>query len=438
MSVIKVENLGKKYIISHRQRNSKYTNLREVISEKIGNLSRKLLNPAARIETSYSAHEEFWALKDVSFEIKQGERLGIIGKNGAGKSTLLRILSRITEPTTGRISIKGRIASLLEVGTGFHPELTGRENIYLNAAILGMKKREIERRFDEIVSFAEIEKFIDTPVKHYSSGMYVRLAFAVAAHLEPQILLVDEVLAVGDFMFQTKCLERMRILGKEGITILFVTHNLAILSRLCNRAILFEKGQAIAEGSPREIVEKYLARNTEITSSWTRQIQPSLSHGIAITQVRVCEHDGQPKGEFASDRPYYVEIIYEVFGNNLYSRIVLEIETEDGTIIFATTDCDLNEGVDLPRIPGVHTCRCKFPSHLLAPGTYYLTAAASWTRRVEWDRIPRAVKLNISRVGSLYLIDQRPGMIAPLLSWQQVDGKGGRVSTTIPMGDKGS
>lgn len=425
-TAIKVENLSKRYHLGGRQ--APYKTLREALARLFGSPFRRL--------SVASNHEIIWALKNVSFEVKRGEVVGIIGPNGAGKSTLLKILCRITTPTEGQAQINGRVGSLLEVGTGFHPELTGRENIYLNAAILGMKKREIERKFDEIVSFAETEKFIDTPVKHYSSGMYVRLAFAVAAHLEPQILLVDEVLAVGDFVFQTKCLQRMHLLGKEGITVLLVTHNLAILPRLCHRAILLEKGRASAEGSPRKIIEQYLAKNTEIASLWTRQIQPPLSQGIVITQVRVCEQNGQSQGEFASDQPWYVEIVYEIFGDNIFSRIVLEVETEDGIVIFVTTDCDLNGGVDLPRSPGGHTCRCEFPPHLLAPGAYYLTAAASWTRRVEWDRIPRAVKLNISRVGSLYLIDQRPGVIAPLLSWQPCDGKASGASTTISMGSK--
>ena len=242
-TVIQVENLGKKYIIGHQQpdRSSRYVALRDVLAEGARSLGQRLRQPFAPVENPQ--REEFWALKDVSFEVKQGECVGIIGRNGAGKSTLLKILSRITEPTEGRVKIRGRVASLLEVGTGFHPELTGRENIYLNGAILGMIRSEIRRKFDEIVDFAEVEKFLDTPVKHYSSGMYVRLAFAVAAHLEPEILVVDEVLAVGDAAFQKKCLGKMGdVAEKEGRTVLFVSHNMVLVSSLCNRGLLLSNG----------------------------------------------------------------------------------------------------------------------------------------------------------------------------------------------------
>src|SRR5712672_2946617 len=230
-TAISVENLGKKYIISHQVREP-YTALRDVIAHK----ARQLVSRRGAMEADPS-REQFWALKDVSFEIEQGDRVGIIGRNGAGKSTLLKILSRITDPTTGRIAITGRVASLLEVGTGFHPELTGRENIFLNGAILGMRRAEIRSKFDEIVAFAEIERFLDTPVKRYSSGMYVRLAFAVAAHLEPEILIVDEVLAVGDAAFQKKCLGKMSDVAREGRTVLFVSHNMAAINQLCETAV---------------------------------------------------------------------------------------------------------------------------------------------------------------------------------------------------------
>ncbi len=255
-TVIRVENLGKKYIIGH-QKQERYTALRDVVAEGAKSFGQKMRKPFGK-RISNPDVEEFWALKDVSFEIKRGDRVGIIGRNGAGKSTLLKILSRITEPTTGRISIKGRVASLLEVGTGFHPELTGRENIYLNGAILGMSKAEIKQKFDEIVAFAEVEKFLDTPVKHYSSGMYVRLAFAVAAHLEPEILVVDEVLAVGDAAFQKKCLGKMEDIGKEGRTVLFVSHNIGAISSLCNQGIHLKSGQINFHGSIQKVTSHYL------------------------------------------------------------------------------------------------------------------------------------------------------------------------------------
>ncbi len=257
--VISVENLGKKYLLHHQSGRQPYVALRDVLSDGIKKLGRKLTGHGSK-RTAVAEKEEFWALRDVSFEVRQGERIGIIGRNGAGKSTLLKILSRITEPTTGRVRIKGRIASLLEVGTGFHPELTGRENIFLNGAIQGMNRAEIKKKFDEIVDFAEIEKFLDTPVKRYSSGMYVRLAFAVAAHLEPEILVVDEVLAVGDAQFQKKCLGKMEdVSAKEGRTVLFVSHNLEAMKLLCLRGILLDKGQRLVDKGIEETADCFEA-----------------------------------------------------------------------------------------------------------------------------------------------------------------------------------
>jgi lipopolysaccharide transport system ATP-binding protein len=253
-TVIKIENLSKRYIIGH-ETGMPYLALRDVITE-----AAKNINPFSKPESANSK-EEFWALKDINLEIKQGEKIGIIGRNGAGKSTLLKILSRITEPTIGKVKIKGRVASLLEVGTGFHPELTGRENIFLNGAILGMRKEEIKRKFDEIVDFSGVEKFLDTPVKRYSSGMYVRLAFAVAAHLEPEILLIDEVLAVGDAEFQKKCLGKMDDVAKQGRTIVFVSHNMGAVRQLCERGIWIDKGNIKFTDSVDKIVSLYTSNN---------------------------------------------------------------------------------------------------------------------------------------------------------------------------------
>jgi lipopolysaccharide transport system ATP-binding protein len=263
-AIITVENLSKKYLVGHQsgsQSRSNYTALRDVIGREIRNVARKTVDVVrGRQIVQGDEVEEFWALKDISFEVKRGEVLGIIGRNGAGKSTLLKILSRITEPTRGRVTLRGRVASLLEVGTGFHPELTGRENIFLNGAILGMSRVEIKRKFDEIVAFAEVEKFLDAPVKHFSSGMYVRLAFAVAAHLEPEILVVDEVLAVGDIDFQEKCLGKMRAVSGEGRTVIFVSHNMAAIRTLCRAGLLLGEGQVILQGSASEAITTYLAR----------------------------------------------------------------------------------------------------------------------------------------------------------------------------------
>jgi len=256
-TIIEVENLGKRYVLDHQRQREKYTALRDVIAQGVKSALKGF--GGKKTETK----EEFWALKDVSFQVKRGEVVGIIGRNGAGKSTLLKILSRITEPTTGRVRLKGRVASLLEVGTGFHPELTGRENIYLNGAVLGMMRQEIDRKFDEIVAFAEVEKFLDTPVKRYSSGMYVRLAFAVAAHLEPEILVVDEVLAVGDAAFQKKCLGKMGdVASKEGRTVLFVSHQMSMVSSLCVKAILLESGKIKQIADPTNVILNYYSSDT--------------------------------------------------------------------------------------------------------------------------------------------------------------------------------
>jgi lipopolysaccharide transport system ATP-binding protein len=276
---IRVENLGKKYSLRHL-RDQRYVALRDVLVEKATGLFRRNGKGKEDVPT----REEFWALKDINFEVKEGEVIGIIGRNGAGKSTLLKILSRITDPTEGRVRIRGRVASLLEVGTGFHPELTGRENIFLNGAILGMTRAEIARKFDEIVSFAEVEKFLDTPVKRYSSGMYVRLAFAVAAHLEPEILVVDEVLAVGDVEFQKRCLGKMNEVARaEGRTVLFVSHNMTAILQLCSTALLLAAGRIGISGEASRVVHHYLQRATT-SSEVSREPEDAV---VKITKVQV-------------------------------------------------------------------------------------------------------------------------------------------------------
>jgi lipopolysaccharide transport system ATP-binding protein len=299
-TVIRVENLGKKYIIRHQER-ERYTALRDVLAQGFKNIRGKLFSPFTGLHSSATdSREDFWALRDVSFEITQGERIGIIGRNGAGKTTILKLLSRITEPTTGRIEITGRVASLLEVGTGFHPELTGRENIFLNGAILGMSKGESKKKFDEIVAFAEIEKFLDTPVKRYSSGMYVRLAFAVAAHLEPEILIVDEVLAVGDAQFQKKCLGKMEEVGKEGRTVLFVSHNMSAISALCVRGIVLAGGKILCDDNIAAAISNYLIFGTD--SVYTRRdTYPPLQP--AITKAWFENSSGEQTSQYYTGEP---------------------------------------------------------------------------------------------------------------------------------------
>jgi lipopolysaccharide transport system ATP-binding protein len=295
-TIIRVNDLSKRYVISHAAERGRYSTLRDTVAGGMRSLASRMLGRRAVDST----REEFWALRDVSFEVKRGEVVGIIGRNGAGKSTLLKILSRITEPTQGRIEIDGRVASLLEVGTGFHPELTGRENVYLNGAILGMKRVEIRRKFDEIVAFAEVEKFLDTPVKRYSSGMYMRLAFAVAAHLEPEILIVDEVLAVGDAAFQKKCLGKMGEVARGGRTVLFVSHNLSMLQQLCSKRV----------GPVRELIDHYQARGT------SSALRPTGGDRPHVTSVEVDTLNAPPGGirvtvGFRSNTPFtpYVGIV---------------------------------------------------------------------------------------------------------------------------------
>ena len=307
--IIITENLGKKYIISH-QAEARYTALRDVIADG----AKKLIR---RKNQEIPKREEFWALRNISFKINQGERVGIIGRNGAGKTTLLKLLSRITEPSEGRIKIKGRVASLLEVGTGFHPELTGRENIYLNGAVLGMTRLEIKKKFDDIVSFSGVEKFLDTPAKRYSSGMYVRLAFAVAAHLEPEILLVDEVLAVGDIQFQKKCIGRMDMMSKEeGRTILFVSHNTGAIKNLCQRSILIEKGKILYDGLTENTLNEYsqslrknkIDENTAINDELSRR----GSGDVRISGVSVYNAQGEEQYNFGTDDVIRMTISYKV------------------------------------------------------------------------------------------------------------------------------
>ena len=300
-TVIRAEGIGKKYIISH-QYQGKYTALRDVIAQKTRHLKQRIKTPFGSRNTT-SSKEEFWALKNISFGIKKGDAVGIIGYNGAGKSTLLKIMSRITEPTAGKVSINGRVASLLEVGTGFHPELTGRENIYLNGAILGMRKFEINRRFDEIVQFAEIDKFLDTPVKRYSSGMYVRLAFSVAAHLEPEILMVDEVLAVGDAAFQKKCLGRMKNVAREGRTVLFVSHNMNSIRRFCNNVIWIDKGNLVKRGNADEVVREYeqshIRRFEEFPFVTQRSQEESKYLNFYVSRVEIQDTNGKQTNIFS-------------------------------------------------------------------------------------------------------------------------------------------
>jgi lipopolysaccharide transport system ATP-binding protein len=365
--VIKAEDLGKSYLISH-QTNSKHDTLRDVIADKTKGLLSKIRKP--KYQTNENI-EEFWALKDVSFEVKKGERLAIIGRNGAGKSTLLKILSRITEPTTGALSIQGRVASLLEVGTGFHSELSGRENIYLNGAILGMSRREIKAKFDEIVAFAEIEKFLDTPVKRYSSGMYVRLAFAVAAHLEQEILIVDEVLAVGDSEFQKKCLGKMQEVTTEGRTVLFVSHNMVAVQQLCQRGLMLHQGTLMFCGTIGDTIRNYMGQVKTLTSIEVgKRKDRTGSQWLKFTKVVIYDSQGD-------------EIHRVMSGQDISIRLYYESEKEmQNALVFVSFNLRNNQGFLLTNLNSVDSgfarldiyrrgyFECQWPKFNLRLGEY--------------------------------------------------------------------
>jgi lipopolysaccharide transport system ATP-binding protein len=395
-TVIKVENLGKKYVLSHQQEGQNYKALRDAIADGAKSLGKKFLKPYG-LKIDDPTHEEFWALKDISFEIKQGDRVGIIGRNGAGKSTLLKILSRITEPTQGSIKIKGRVASLLEVGTGFHPELTGRENLFLNGAILGMGKLEIQRKFDEIVEFAEVEKFLDTPVKRYSSGMYVRLAFAVAAHLEPEILIVDEVLAVGDVQFQKKCLGKMEEVGKEGRTVIFVSHNMSAVESLCDRGILLQSGSLSLDGDPQEAIKIYLEKAYTLSKdvSIEQRKDRSGSGKIRVTSFRVLDSEGNEVPSLQSGKDYRFEVGYSNKIRKCLNDIVVSLdildEKNNRVLLFRTNFT--NNNLTINAHLGYIVCNIK--NLPLANGLYRLSIFISHADAETLDYIEDAVHIAV-------------------------------------------
>ena len=373
--VIRAEGLGKKYVIGHEAGRESNPTLRDAL----GRTAKVFLRTTSdmlrgRALVAGDAIEEFWALRDVSFEIKRGEVLGIIGRNGAGKSTLLKILSRITEPTVGRVAIHGRVASLLEVGTGFHPELSGRENVFLNGAILGMSRVEIKRKFDEIVDFSGVERFIDTPVKRYSSGMQLRLAFAVAAHLEPEILLVDEVLAVGDADFQKKCLGKMgEIAGKGGRTVLFVSHQLGMISRLCPRTILVRGGSIAFSGPSSEAIDAYLAAGSDDARRGVSTDEPSIKLlPMAITDVKTLDADVRPTDRFAWHSPIRVRVrlaIKQPPGGTLLGVGVENRHYQRVTTWFTPVTDHFSDGNECVEVD------LEIPPKIIAPGGYSLTVA---------------------------------------------------------------
>ena len=416
---IRVENLGKQYTIGAYQ--GRYKSLRD-------SLTNAVKAPFRRFGRQSEAEKEartIWALKDVSFEIEHGEVVGIIGRNGAGKSTLLKILARITEPTTGEMRMRGRVGSLLEVGTGFHPELTGRENIFLNGAILGMSRKEIQRKFDEIVDFAEIEKFIDTPAKHYSSGMYMRLAFAVAAHLEPEILLVDEVLAVGDAQFQKKCLGKMGEVAKEGRTVLFVSHQMDAVTRLCKSALLLEKGKVEQSGQVEKVIKKYLITEYGTTSKrkWNNLSEAPGNEVVKLIEVKVIDKTGKEVQEVEITETVGIFIEYQIQQPGLILKAGFNFWNDTGINIFDSHDVSSNSDI-VPKQTGRYRSIAWIPGDLLAEGQIIVGAAVFSPDPLriyihEKDAVAFTVvdHLTNSSVRGSY-VGYFPGIVRPLLNWQ--------------------
>jgi lipopolysaccharide transport system ATP-binding protein len=425
--IVKIENVSKRY--------------------RLGGLHpgyltfRDMLGGALRIgrrESGDSAthRRDFWALRDINLTVQPGELIGVIGRNGAGKSTLLKILSRVTKPTTGRVEMYGRVGSLLEVGTGFHAELSGRENVFLSGAILGMRRSEIERKFDEIVAFSELEKFIDTPVKRYSSGMYVRLAFSVAAHLEPEILIMDEVLAVGDAAFQQKCLDKMHAIRQHGRTIFFVSHNMPAVTRLCRRVILLHDGQIVSEGEPQTVVNDYLSASWNITAErvWTTQADAPGNDVARLVRVRVLNDAGELATAFDIRRPVLIEITYDVLEAGHILTPHVELNNEEGVAAFSSHDTS-DEWRRRAREAGRYASVILLPGNLLSEGTLrahvsLMSHTPATTLHAQAQNVVAFQVIDAPRQGDSArgdYIGPIPGVVRPLLDWSTT-----RFATTPP------
>ena len=412
---IKVENLGKQYRIGAQI--DRYRTLRDTLVETA-------TWPLRAIRRQLPAgYETVWALRDVSFDVRQGQVLGVIGRNGAGKSTLLKILSRVTEPSTGRAEITGRVGSLLEVGTGFHPELTGRENIYLNGAVLGMKRREIDAKMEEIVEFAGVRKFIETPVKRYSSGMYLRLAFSVAAHLEPEILVVDEVLAVGDAEFQRKCLGKMSDVAQQGRTVLFVSHDMSAILRLTDESIVLDKGKVIHRAPTQQAVDYYMSSGFSQSGerNWSVDEVPADAAPFCPIALRVCNPGGEVSDTLRSTESFSVELEYRLDQPIQGLRLGIYLQTMRGEVVFTSFDTDHPEQYEryATRPAGQYVSRCHIPANLLNEGQYVLGLNASAFRVKRYFQDERALSFSIDAAGApgKQWSEVRLGPLRPDLHW---------------------
>lgn len=418
---IRVENLGKQYQIGVDT--ERYRTLRDSLVRGLSSPWIRMSNKRRKSAVP-SKNNTIWALKDISFEVQRGQVLGVIGRNGAGKSTLLKILSRVTEPSVGYAEIRGRVGSLLEVGTGFHPELTGRENIYLNGAILGMKRREIERKFDEIVAFSEVEKFIDTPVKRYSSGMYLRLAFAVAAHLEPEILVVDEVLAVGDAEFQRKCLGKMSDVALEGRTVLFVSHNMSAILRLTEETMLLDKGHLVLRGPTSEVVDHYMSSGFSQLGEriWSVDEIPAEAAPFRPLSMRVCDINFKRSDTFRSTEPITIVIEYALDAPLTGLRLGIYLMTVRGEYVFTSFDTDDLQQYEQfsVRPAGNYRSYCHLPADLLNEGRYVLGMNASSFRVKRYFYDELALTFNVDGVGApgMQWPEARFGPVRPRLEWK--------------------
>lgn len=437
--VIKVENISKCYRIGLKE------NMHDTLAKTVFNYLKSPLSNYRKYRSLYKFDDPklnsgnnadiLWALKNVSFEVKEGEIVGIIGLNGSGKSTLLKILSRITDPTNGRAEIRGRLSSLLEVGTGFHLELTGRENVYLNGSILGMKKKEIDRKFDEIVAFSGVEKFIDTPVKRYSSGMRVRLAFSVAAHLEPKIVLIDEVLAVGDIQFQKKCLNKMQDIGQQGRTVVFVSHNMQTVTRLCQRTILLNDGRVVADGLSREVVSVYMnsEKGTKAEKSWPNLDDAPGDDVVRLRAVRVRNEEGMISEAIDIRKPVCVELEYDVLQPGYIFLVYYYLVNSDGIWVFQSFEND-SPWKEHPRPVGHYSSTCYIPGNFLSEGLMFVSPAIrTLNPDIRRLRVNDAVAFQVldtleGNSARLNYIGDIGGAVRPLLKWETQFSPNGKKS----------